>query len=74
MIENAWTNVCRTECERLNSELKEQFTSEIKKKIKLPLGKEELKSALNELIEDKRSNFAQNALGEEQVVYEKKLS
>ena len=50
VIENAWTSVCRTECERLSSQLQEQFTKEVSRKIKLPLEKPQLKKVLDELI------------------------
>lgn len=44
------------------------------KQIKFPLEKEKLKKVLDSLIEDKKGKFAINSLGDEQTIYEKRLS
>ena len=66
VIENAWTNVCRAECERVKEELMEDFANVVVKQIapKLPLGKKDLQHLLERLVHDKKKSFTSRSLGD----------
>ena len=68
VIENAWTNVCRSECERVKGELMEDFSNIVSRQIapKLPLGKKDLQEVLERIVNEKKKNFNSRSLGDEQ--------
>ena len=75
VIESAWTNVCRMECERVKTELVEDFERTLAKSVapKMPLSKQAFAEVVARLVGERRKAFAGRSLGDEQERYEKVL-